>query len=72
MCDPVLGDDGRLYVPEELVGAFRELVTHADLVTPNQFECECVPALREAGPQSPPLPHTLPQPLLRLCGCFIP
>lgn len=44
VCDPVLGDDGRLYVPEELVGAFSELVTHADLVTPNQFECECVSA----------------------------
>lgn len=41
MCDPVLGDDGRLYVPAELVGLYRDkVVPHADLLTPNQFELE--------------------------------
>ena len=41
MCDPVLGDGGKLYVPPELVGAYREaLVPLAAVVTPNQFEAE--------------------------------
>jgi pyridoxine kinase len=39
--DPVLGDNGRLYVPAELVPVFRdELVPLATLLTPNQFEAE--------------------------------
>ena len=41
MCDPVLGDGGKLYVPPELVDAYREaLVPLAAVVTPNQFEAE--------------------------------
>jgi len=40
-CDPVLGDDGRFYVPEELVDVYRKLVIPiADCVTPNKFETE--------------------------------
>ncbi|KAJ1718301.1 putative pyridoxal kinase, partial [Coemansia biformis] len=39
--DPVLGDDGALYVPEELVALYRDvLCPMASLVTPNQFEAE--------------------------------
>ena len=39
--DPVLGDNGRLYVPAELVPVFRdELVPLATMLTPNQFEAE--------------------------------
>ncbi|CBZ28809.1 putative Pyridoxal kinase [Leishmania mexicana MHOM/GT/2001/U1103] len=37
-CDPVMGDDGRLYCKEEVVEAYRELLTHADVATPNYFE----------------------------------
>ncbi|KPA83143.1 putative Pyridoxal kinase [Leptomonas pyrrhocoris] len=37
-CDPVLGDDGKLYCKEEVVEAYRELVAHADVATPNYFE----------------------------------
>ncbi|KAG5498638.1 hypothetical protein JKF63_02924 [Porcisia hertigi] len=37
-CDPVMGDDGRLYCKEEVVEAYRELVSHADIATPNYFE----------------------------------
>ncbi|MEM1371245.1 MAG: pyridoxal kinase [Pseudomonadota bacterium] len=39
-CDPVLGDDpGGLYIKEETANALRdELVTLADVVTPNRFE----------------------------------
>lgn len=39
LCDPVIGDDGALYVPQETAAAMREqLVAGADIVTPNLFE----------------------------------
>jgi pyridoxine kinase len=38
-CDPILGDDGRLYVDPAIVPEIRdELVPRADVVTPNAFE----------------------------------
>uniref|UniRef100_A0A914W0C0 Pyridoxal kinase n=1 Tax=Plectus sambesii TaxID=2011161 RepID=A0A914W0C0_9BILA len=38
-CDPVLGDNGRYYVPEKLMPIFRDVIIPlADVVTPNQFE----------------------------------
>ena len=38
VCDPVLGDNGRFYVPKELVDVYRNVVIpKADVVTPNQF-----------------------------------
>jgi len=38
-CDPVLGDNGKFYVPEELVGIYKaEVLPQADVVTPNEFE----------------------------------
>ena len=41
VCDPVLGDHGRLYVPKELVKIYAdEVIGLADLVTPNSFEAE--------------------------------
>eukprot|EP00051_Salpingoeca_urceolata_P030023 m.491772 g.491772 ORF g.491772 m.491772 type:complete len:322 (-) comp30682_c0_seq1:56-1021(-) len=41
VCDPVLGDDGKLYVPADLVPIYRdELVPLADVVAPNAFEVE--------------------------------
>eukprot|EP00755_Sulcionema_specki_P000149 Sspe_Gene.114706::Locus_100892_Transcript_1_2_Confidence_0.500_Length_790::g.114706::m.114706/K00868/pdxK, pdxY; pyridoxine kinase len=40
LCDPVLGDNGKLYVPEEMVPLYRELIKHADTITPNQFEAQ--------------------------------
>lgn len=37
--DPILGDAGRLYMPEELAAAIRaELLPRADFITPNSFE----------------------------------
>ena len=40
-CDPVLGDNGRLYVPKALVDVYRdEVVPHAHALLPNQFEAE--------------------------------
>lgn len=38
--DPVMGDNGKLYVAEDTVPAFRGLVGEADLILPNQFEAE--------------------------------
>ena len=38
--DPVMGDNGKLYVAEDVVPAYRSLIPHADLILPNQFEAE--------------------------------
>lgn len=41
VCDPVLGDHGKLYVPAELVEIYKtDVVPLATLLTPNQFELE--------------------------------
>ena len=41
LCDPVLGDGGRLYVPEPVAVAIRdELLPLADIATPNHFELQ--------------------------------
>jgi pyridoxine kinase len=41
VCDPVQGDDGRLYCKPELPHAFRSTVLPiASIITPNQFEAE--------------------------------
>ena len=39
VCDPVIGDDGRAYVPPPLIAAIREtLLPLADIALPNAFE----------------------------------
>jgi len=38
LCDPVLGDDGRLYASGEIVAAMHNLAAKADIITPNAFE----------------------------------
>lgn len=39
VCDPVMGDDERLYVSEDLVPAYRDqMVPLATVLTPNQYE----------------------------------
>ncbi len=54
LCDPVLGDNGHLYVPKELIPIFRdELLPISDIITPNQFEIETLTG-------TPPL--SLPEP----------
>ena len=41
ICDPVLGDHGKFYVPIELVHIYkRDVLPIADIITPNQFEIE--------------------------------
>lgn len=40
LCDPVIGDEGRLYVAEPIASAIRDrLMPLADIATPNAFEC---------------------------------
>lgn len=44
-CDPVMGDEGKLYVPQDLVSLYREkvlvilFVLHSDFITV-QFVCK--------------------------------
>lgn len=38
--DPVMGDEGRLYVNEDVVPVYKNLLRDADLILPNQFEVE--------------------------------
>ena len=40
--DPVMGDNGKLYVAPDVVPAYKKLVHNADLILPNQFEAEYV------------------------------
>ena len=47
--DPVMGDNGKLYVAEDVVPAYASLVQHADLILPNQYEAECVRLFRLPG-----------------------
>ncbi|KAK6913570.1 Pyridoxamine kinase/Phosphomethylpyrimidine kinase [Dillenia turbinata] len=50
VCDPVMGDEGKLYVPQELVSVYREkVVPVASMLTPNQFEAEQLTGFRIAS-----------------------
>jgi len=44
-----MGDEGRLYVNEDVVPAYKSLLRNADLILPNQFEAEYI--------ARPNLPH---------------
>jgi pyridoxine kinase len=38
--DPVMGDNGKLYVADDILPAYKSLVHDADLILPNQYEAE--------------------------------
>ncbi|XP_047671380.1 pyridoxal (pyridoxine, vitamin B6) kinase a [Tachysurus fulvidraco] len=41
VCDPVMGDNGSMYVPEALLPVYREkVVPLSDIITPNHFEAQ--------------------------------
>jgi pyridoxine kinase len=40
--DPVMGDNGKLYVADDVVPAYKALLHDADLILPNQYEAESV------------------------------
>lgn len=43
VCDPVMGDNGEMYVPKELLSIYRETILPlADIISPNQFEIELI------------------------------
>ncbi|KAI0154820.1 Ribokinase-like protein [Xylariaceae sp. FL1272] len=44
--DPVMGDNGKIYVAEDVVPKYRELVSSADLILPNQFEAELLSGVK--------------------------
>lgn len=47
VCDPVLGDNGRLYVPEELIDLYiKNIVPLAYMLTPNSFEIEMLTKIK--------------------------
>jgi pyridoxine kinase len=50
LCDPVIGDAGRVYVGEAVAAAIRdELLPLADAATPNAFECAWLAGQAEAS-----------------------
>ncbi|KAH6671408.1 Ribokinase-like protein [Halenospora varia] len=44
--DPVMGDNGHLYVAEDVVPAYKGLIKDADLILPNQFEAETLSGVK--------------------------
>ncbi|XP_039293667.1 pyridoxal kinase [Nilaparvata lugens] len=41
VCDPVMGDNGRMYVPESLLEIYKTcIIPLADIITPNHYELE--------------------------------
>ena len=64
LCDPVIGDEGKLYVGEALAEAVRDALLHlADMATPNAFECAWLAgAASSAGPDLGDLARKLPSP----------
>ena len=47
ICDPVLGDEGKCYVPASLVSIFAaKVIPRAYMITPNQFEAELLTGLK--------------------------
>ncbi|XP_059052889.1 pyridoxal kinase [Achroia grisella] len=47
VCDPVMGDNGKMYVPEDILPVYRDVVVPlADILTPNQFEAELITGVK--------------------------
>ena len=47
LCDPVIGDDGRVYVADGILDVVRRrLLSAAHLITPNQFELELLSGVK--------------------------
>ncbi|XP_062203937.1 pyridoxal kinase-like isoform X2 [Phragmites australis] len=52
VCDPVLGDEGKLYVPQELISVYQQkVVPVSSMLTPNEFEVELLTGLRITSEQ---------------------
>ena len=47
VCDPVMGDEGKLYIKPELVPVYRQkVIPVATIITPNAFETELLCGFR--------------------------
>lgn len=46
LLDPVMGDQGRLYVSEGVIPVYKSLISYADLIVPNQFETELLSGVK--------------------------
>jgi len=46
LLDPVMGDDGQYYLPEDIRPAFQSILHLAHIITPNQFEAEELTGLK--------------------------
>ncbi|VDP07850.1 unnamed protein product [Soboliphyme baturini] len=46
ICDPVMGDDGHFYVADSLLPVYRNIISLADVITPNQFEAEALACMK--------------------------
>jgi pyridoxine kinase len=44
--DPVMGDNGRIYVDEDSLPVYKTLLPDADLILPNQFEAELLSGVK--------------------------
>jgi pyridoxine kinase len=44
--DPVMGDNGRIYVDEDELPVYKDLLKDADLILPNQFEAELLSGVK--------------------------
>lgn len=40
LCDPVMGDNNKVYVDPEIVNVYKNEIGYADIITPNQYELE--------------------------------
>lgn len=47
VCDPVMGDEGKMYADADLLSVYRDVLTPlADIITPNQFEAELLTGMK--------------------------
>jgi pyridoxine kinase len=47
VCDPVIGDEGKFYVPEAMVETFvSKVLSRSYMITPNQFEAELLSGIK--------------------------
>ncbi|KZF25909.1 Ribokinase-like protein [Xylona heveae TC161] len=44
--DPVMGDQGKLYVGNDVLPAYKNILRDADLILPNQFEAEIISGIK--------------------------
>lgn len=67
-----MGDQGRLYVNEDVVPAYKSLLRDADLILPNQFEAEYVTGPPLSPAKSSIIDHTRHQAPIRSQNHLLP